>query len=188
MEKKRLRKAMKEKLVEMSDETYWQFSNAIHNQLISLSNWQKAETIAVTISTGKEVDTKKLIEKAWFEKKRIVVPKCDPTSNSMVFRELTSFKQLEHVFYNLLEPKVEETNIIDSNDIDLMIVPGVCFNREGYRIGYGGGYYDRYLLNFNSTTVSLSFSFQIVDDLQIEAHDIPVSTIITESEVINVYA
>lgn len=188
MEKRRLRKIMRGKLDEMSDDEYWQLSCVIYTQLISLSMWKKAETIAITISTGKEVDTKMLIEKAWSESKRIVVPKCDPTSNSMVFREISSFKQLEHVFNNLLEPKVAETNRIDSNNIDLMIVPGICFNREGYRIGYGGGYYDRYLAKYTGNTLSLAFSFQIVDHLQIEDHDIPVSTIITESEVFNDYA
>ncbi|KKI88613.1 hypothetical protein WQ54_30945 [Bacillus sp. SA1-12] len=185
MDKKELRNLIKNKLAAMTEEEYWSYSKDIQQRLFCLPAWKNAQTIAVTISNGREVDTKRIIEKAWGEKKRIVVPKCDPAGKIMAFRQIASFNQLERVFFGLLEPKVEETVEISPNQIDMMIVPGICFDRKGYRIGYGGGYYDRYLTIYHNDTLSLAFSTQIVEKVPKEEHDIPVSKIITECEEIN---
>jgi 5-formyltetrahydrofolate cyclo-ligase len=185
MDKKHLRTLIKQRLAEMHEETYRLYSREIHQQLFSLHSWQTAKTIAVTISNGREVDTTNIIERAWQDKKRIVVPKCDPKTNTMEFRRIISFDQLERVFFGLLEPKVLETEKVSPHQIDLMIIPGICYDRSGYRIGYGGGYFDRYLTHYKNNTLSLAFSTQIVDKVPTEPHDLPVSTIITECEVIN---
>jgi 5-formyltetrahydrofolate cyclo-ligase len=185
MDKNYFRTLIKNKLNEMNEEKYWEYSESIHKQLFSLNLWNEAKTIAVTISNGREVDTTHIIEKAWQEKKQIVVPKCDPASKTMEFRHITSFNQLEKVFYGLLEPKIKDTEKATPNQIDLMIVPGICYDRKGYRIGYGGGYYDRYLTRYKNSTLSLAFSTQLVDHVPADIHDIPVSSIITECEVIS---
>ncbi|OAS85074.1 MULTISPECIES: 5-formyltetrahydrofolate cyclo-ligase [Metabacillus] len=185
MDKKHLRTLIKQRLAEMSEETFRHYSKDIHQQLFSLQSWKEAHTIAVTISNGREVDTTNIIERAWQDKKRIVVPKCDPKTNTMEFRQITSFDQLERVFFGLLEPKVLETEKVSPNQIDLMIIPGICYDRRGYRIGYGGGYFDRYLTHYKNDTLSLAFSMQIVEKVPAEPHDLPVSTIITECGVIN---
>lgn len=185
MDKNHLRTIIKNRLVEMNEETYKQYSADIHKQLFSLNSWKEAHTIAVTISKGREVDTTHIIEKAWQEMKSVVVPKCDPATNTMEFRQITSFRQLESVFFGLLEPRVEDTDVVTPDQIELMIIPGICYDRKGYRIGYGGGYFDRYLIHYKNNTLSLAFSNQIVDHVPNEAHDIPVSTIITECEVIS---
>ncbi|WP_338789078.1 5-formyltetrahydrofolate cyclo-ligase [Metabacillus sp. FJAT-53654] len=185
MDKKHLRTLIKQRLAEMSEETFRHYSKDIHQQLFSLQSWKESHTIAVTISNGREVDTTNIIERAWQDKKRIVVPKCDPKTNTMEFRQITSFDQLERVFFGLLEPKVLETEKVSPNQIDLMIIPGICYDRRGYRIGYGGGYFDRYLTHYKNDTLSLAFSMQIVEKVPTEPHDLPVSTIITECGVIN---
>jgi 5-formyltetrahydrofolate cyclo-ligase len=168
----------------MTDDEFWQCSGDIHKKLFSLPEWKNAQTIAVTISTGREVDTTRIIEKAWQENKRVVVPKCYPKMKTMEFRFITSFDQLERVYFGLLEPKVEETEKAHPDQIELMIVPGIVYDRRGYRIGYGGGYFDRYLTHYKNQTLSLAFSAQIVDTVPTEAHDIAVSALITEEEVI----
>ncbi|MGM7721124.1 5-formyltetrahydrofolate cyclo-ligase [Metabacillus sp. Hm71] len=185
MEKKDLRKLIKNKLAEMTEDEYWNFSKDIQQRLFCLPAWNNAHTIAVTISTGQEVDTKGIIEKAWEEKKRVVVPKCDPAGKTMAFRQITSFDQLEPAFFGLLEPKIEETVEMGPRQIDLIIVPGICFDRKRYRIGYGGGYYDRYLTKYTNDTLSLAFSMQMVEKVPREKHDIPVSKILTECEEIS---
>jgi 5-formyltetrahydrofolate cyclo-ligase len=185
MDKKHLRTLIKQRLAEMAEETFRHYSREIQEQLFTLHSWQAAQTIAVTISNGREVDTTNIIKRAWQDKKRIVVPKCDPKTNTMEFRQITSFDQLERVFFGLLEPKVLETEKVSPHQIDLMIIPGICYDRMGYRIGYGGGYFDRYLTHYKNDTLSLAFSTQIVEEVPTEPHDLPVSTIITECEVIN---
>lgn len=185
LDKNNFRTLIKKKLAEMDEATYLKYSAAIHKQLFTLKIWEEAHTIAVTISNEREVNTTAIIEKAWKAKKRIVVPKCDPSTKTMEFREITSFDQLERVFFGLLEPKVQETEKVSPNEIDLMIVPGICYDRRGFRIGYGGGYFDRYLTQYHNNTLSIAFSCQIVESVPSERHDIPVTTIITEHGAVN---
>jgi 5-formyltetrahydrofolate cyclo-ligase len=75
---------------------------------------------------------------------------------------------------------------VDASRIDLMIVPGLAYTREGYRLGFGGGYYDRYLQNYHGKTISLAFNEQLVPNFLVEEHDIPVSEIITNLGVIKI--
>jgi len=178
-----MRSVTLKQLTELSDKEYQQLSKEIHKHLFSFSKWNKANTVAVTVSRGREVDTFPIIKQAWTEKKTVVVPKCDPGTNTMEFRSITSFDQLEKVFYGLKEPILSETSAVKNSVIDLILVPGICFDKNGYRIGYGGGYYDRYLVDYKNDTVSLAFSCQVTDEVPREAHDVPVSTLITEQGV-----
>lgn len=102
----------------------------------------------------------------------------------MTFRRIVSFAQLEEAYAGLLEPIEEQTTAMDREEFDLIIVPGVCFAKNGFRIGYGGGYYDRYLPGAAAVTAALAYSFQVVDDIPAEEHDVPVEFIITDKGVI----
>lgn len=168
----------------MSEDTYKKLSEEISDRLLSSISWKQANTIALTISRGREVDINRIILQAWKENKTVVIPKCDPQTKEMEFRRIMSFDQLEKVYFGLLEPKITETNAVNAKEIDLVIVPGICFDTSGYRIGYGGGFYDRFLMNFKKETISLAFSCQIVDKIPKEAHDLPVDKIIMECGVI----
>ncbi len=152
----------------------------MHKHLFESSLWKEAEMIAVTLSTEKEWDTTEIIEKAWVEGKRVCVPKSIHRTRALHFFEITAFTQVERGYYDLLEPIVSETERVDEAAIDLMIVPGLIFTPSGYRIGFGGGYYDRFLEYFDKTTVSLLHSNQLVDSFPVESHDIPVQYLITE--------
>ena len=77
-----------------------------------------------------------------------------------IFDLLLSYDNLETVYMDLLEPIIEETVSVAKNEIDLQIVPGVVFSDEGYRIGFGGGYYDRYIMDYKGATLSLAFECQ----------------------------
>lgn len=178
-EKKKLRKEIKDKLKQIPKPLYEHYSYLIAQSLYQDPLWQSAATIGITVSIPPEVDTYQIIRNAWREGKRIVVPKCIATNRQMDFRELRSFDQLESVYFSLLEPKEAETELVDKKEIDLLIVPGIAFTKEGYRLGVGGGYYDRFLQDFQGHTLSLAFSEQMVSSLPMEEHDLPVEKIIT---------
>ena len=183
IEKKILRKEIKEKLQALPKEIYEHRSYIIAQKVFKDPLWQSAHCIGITISSPPEVDTFQMIHKAWEEGKRIVIPKCLPKERKMDFRHLERFDQLESVYSGLLEPIESETNLVEPNDIDLLIVPGIAFDSEGFRMGFGGGYYDRFLQSFKGNTVSLAFTDQIVSNLPKEDHDIPVEKIITDEDI-----
>lgn len=179
-----IREQMRERLRQLPPEEKRAYDEQIAAKLYALPIWQQATTVALTVSKGREIDTTPMIEKAWKEGKVVCVPKCHPTTKTMTFRAIRSFAQLETVYFGLKEPIEAVTEEIPPQAIELMIVPGICFSTNGYRIGYGGGYYDRYLQQVKHPTVSLAYPFQVVEQLPIEPHDIPVDVIITNEKVI----
>jgi 5-formyltetrahydrofolate cyclo-ligase len=172
---------MKQHLQVMSEGEYWQFSSNIKEQLTRSEEWAQALTIGITISTGREVDTIAIIEEGWRQNKRIVVPKCNQEKRELNFYQISSFKDVEDSFYSLKEPIISKTPFVSHEDIHLLVVPGIVFDKRGFRIGYGGGYYDRYLVDYKNNTVSLAFKFQIVDDVPKEEHDIAVQKLISNT-------
>ncbi|MGM7635561.1 5-formyltetrahydrofolate cyclo-ligase [Bacillus sp. Hm123] len=181
MEKQLLRRNMKEVLANVSKLEYEQYSFQIVQRLCSSPLWQSAKTVAVTVSRDFEVDTWALITRGWEEGKTVVVPKCNPTDRSMTYFQLTSFHELETVYSGLYEPDPVQTNKVDPRMIDLLIVPGLAFDKRGYRLGFGGGYFDRFLENFEGETVSLLFSQQLLTEVPTEAYDLPVQQLIMEN-------
>ncbi|WP_394232955.1 5-formyltetrahydrofolate cyclo-ligase [Niallia oryzisoli] len=179
IDKNAFRKKMKEKLQATPKAFYEHYSYQIAQKLYQDTFWKSAQTIGITISNPPEVDTYQIIRKAWELKKTIVIPKCLPKEKQMDFRILERFDQLESVYYSLLEPIEEQTKRVDPNMIDLLIVPGLAFTEDGYRLGVGGGYYDRFLQNYHGKTLSLAFHVQMVKQLPTEPHDLPVERIIT---------
>ncbi|MEH7016543.1 MULTISPECIES: 5-formyltetrahydrofolate cyclo-ligase [Bacillus] len=185
-EKKRLRKEILQRMNALSEEQYTTLSEKIADSLYKQREWIAAQTIGITLSMEREVNTYAIIEKAWEEGKAIVVPKCNRETRTMTFRQITNFEQLETVYMNLREPDPSITEEVSAEEIDLLLVPGVAFTRKGERVGYGGGYYDRYLVNYKGKTLSLVFDFQIVSHIPVEPFDKAVEKIITEKEAISI--
>lgn len=148
--------------------------------LFTSNIWKKATVIGITCSTELEWDTKQIIEQAWEEGKVVAVPKTIPTDSQMEFYKINDFSQLTIGYQGILEPSPNINKLIEKKSIELLIVPGVVFDEYGYRIGFGGGYYDRFLADFSNTTVSLLSTLQLVTKLPIEKHDIHVQYLITE--------
>ncbi|MDZ5470996.1 5-formyltetrahydrofolate cyclo-ligase (plasmid) [Bacillus sp. 31A1R] len=186
-DKKNLRKQIQYNLSSISKPSYEHMSYIIAQKLFQNPSWIKATTIAVTLSNPPEVDTFQIIRKAWEEGKKVVVPKCLPKTREMDFRILTKFSQLESVYSGLLEPIESETELIAKKDIQLVIVPGLGFSRKGFRLGFGGGYYDRFLIEYEGDTLSLAFEQQILESVPVEEHDIPVKQIISNEEIIVIH-
>ncbi|MBS4215655.1 MULTISPECIES: 5-formyltetrahydrofolate cyclo-ligase [Neobacillus] len=183
-DKNSIRQQMKESLSKLTKPIYEDYSYKIACRLFELEDWEQAQVIGITISRTPEVDTYQIIRKAWESGKQVVVPKCYPKEKRLSFRSLTEFSQLESVFYGLLEPNVEQTTEVSPDKIDLLIVPGLAYTRSGFRLGFGGGYYDRFLTGYSGNTLSLAFEEQLIPEFPVEQYDIPVAKIVTTNEVI----
>ncbi|ELK46214.1 5-formyltetrahydrofolate cyclo-ligase [Halobacillus sp. ACCC02827] len=154
---------------------------SMQENLFRSSLWKTADVIGVTLSQAHEWSTKGIIEEGWRDDKTIVIPKCFPDTKQMAFYRLEDYDQLEKVYFGLLEPDPERAEMVDKMQIDLLLVPGLLYDAEGYRIGYGGGYYDRFLEDFRGTTMMMAAEMQQQERLPIESYDQPVHYILTES-------
>lgn len=161
-------------------------SEKIVNKLMTSEFYKNASNIMVYISFKNEIDTHEFIKKAIEDGKNIFVPITIPEGKRLKPSHLKSFDELEIGFYNILTPKEEFIRYKDPKTIDLIIVPGLGFDTSGYRVGFGGGYYDRFLSSLPETPkVSIAFDFQILDKVPKESFDIPVDYIYTEKRAIN---
>ncbi|KZE40115.1 5-formyltetrahydrofolate cyclo-ligase [Bhargavaea cecembensis] len=185
MDKKAIRKNILNALKSMSPEEHADRSREAIRRLRADSRYIEAGTIGVTISRFPELDTRPLVEAAWSDGKRVASPKCAPSDRSMQFRWIQSYEELETVYMDLLEPAEDRTLPAGKDEIDLLIVPGVAYSDSGYRVGFGGGYYDRYLMQFGGDRVSLAFEEQLCGEVPVEPHDIPVNSIFTERRMVD---
>ena len=151
----------------------------ILTQLFSSQEWQSSQVIGVTLSMGLEFNTEKIIKQALSGGKIVGVPKTFP-KGVMAFYYYDFEEELKKTSFGVLEPTNNQK--IEKETIDLLIVPGVAFNKEGYRVGFGGGFYDRYLADFKGNTCSLVFKEQLVDQFTPDSYDIPVTKLITETQ------
>lgn len=139
--------------------------------------WKEAETIALVRPLDFEFDTNKIAKKAFAQGKRVVVPKSLP-NRRLAFYEVHAASQYVVTKFGVEEPVSEL--LIEKTAIDLIVVPGLLFSSEGYRIGFGGGFYDRYLADYEGQTCSMVFAEQINNNWEVDAFDIPVGHIYTD--------
>jgi len=156
-------------------------STGITKQLLEFDLFKNANVIHCYISTDSEVSTLEILNSALISGKKVLVPAM-AENGEMRSSELSS---LDNLVENNLKFKEPCEKKYSDSSIDLVIVPGVAFDRTGNRLGRGGGYYDKFLAGANATKIGLAFSSQIVDDVPVEAHDVPVDYVITENERIN---
>lgn len=123
------------------------------------------------MATDFEFPTSELIQAALTAGKKVAVPKSLP-KGEMVFHWIDPETPFYTTKFGVEEPAIE--NIAASKELDLLIVPGLIYNHAGYRIGFGGGYYDRYLANYQGKTASLVFKEQVVEEWVIEPFDQPI--------------
>ena len=172
--KKALRKQVLQELKSISKEEKEVMDAWLTEQLLQHPFYKEAQTIATYLSFPHEFQTLTFIEQAQKDGKEIVIPKTYP-HGKMDFI-LYEPEKLERNSFGLLEPQGEFT-ILEPSQIDLIHVPGLAFNTSGYRIGYGGGYYDRYLEHFLGHTISTLYPCQI-QDFHPDPHDIPVEEVL----------
>ncbi|MCL5772094.1 MAG: 5-formyltetrahydrofolate cyclo-ligase [Actinobacteria bacterium] len=159
-------------------------SKLITEKLLGLSDYIKANTIFIYYPFRSEIDTTEIIKDALSNNKKVVLPKVTGESLKIFF--ISDIKRdLKPGSYGILEPDINNCTEANLNKIDLAIVPGLCFDLNFNRIGYGGGFYDKILskLRKNVKVIALAFDLQIVNNLPACAHDKKVNIIITESRI-----
>lgn len=143
--KKNLRTLCKQKRKNMSPEEKAKRDNGIFERIISSGAYKNAEIILTYVSTAIEVDTVRLINTALSDNKRVAVPRCVDGTREMDFYFISSLDDLEKHTFGVLEPIPEKCEKAYGFENALCIIPGLAFDMAGYRLGYGGGYYDRFL-------------------------------------------
>lgn len=138
--------------------------------------WLSSEVIGLTKSMDYEFSTDRIIAEAFKVGKRVAVPKVY-SDGIMAFIEILPGTRYEMTKFGVEEP-VSGTSL-PSNELSVIIVPGVLFKPDGYRIGFGGGFYDRFLETYSGQTVSLVFSYQIAENWNEDSYDQPVKKLFT---------
>lgn len=144
-----------------------------------LRQYGPSKTILIYMSTPIEVDTKEIIKNAWEDGKRVAVPRCIPETRGMEFHYINSFEELKSGTFGVLEPD-ENSEMVTEFDGCLMIVPAMQFDLRGYRLGYGKGYYDRYMSRFTGVSAGLCYIEELRRHMYHGRFDKPVDIIVTD--------
>lgn len=154
-------------------------SNTIVDKIIKTDQYKDSKIIAIYKSMKTEVDTSKLIKYSINNGKIIALPRVE--ENELKFYKINSTEEnLEKSKFGIEEPLGKKENLIDSNLIDLVIVPGICFDLEKNRLGFGKGYYDRFLKQKDFKSIGICFDEQITKKVPTNNNDMKVKEIITE--------
>ncbi|WP_449161767.1 5-formyltetrahydrofolate cyclo-ligase [Streptococcus sp.] len=174
--KAELRKQVLHEMKAIPREQKQAIDQALTERLLHHPFYQEAKVIATYLSFPHEFQTQELIEQALRDGKKVLIPKT--YSKGRMDFVIYDSQQLVKTSFGLLEPQ-GDLEVVDASQIDLIHVPGLAFTTEGYRIGYGGGYYDRYLEQFSGHTLSTVYPCQIQDFIS-ENHDIPVQEVLID--------
>lgn len=178
-EKKVIRKKVFAARKAHTDQQIDDWSRKIAETVTALSEYSNSRRILAYADYNHEVMTKYIIEAAWKDGKEVAVPKV--VGQDMVFYKLTDFAQLEKGYFGIPEPARGE--IVQWEEA-LMIMPGVAFDKQNHRVGYGGGFYDRFLEKHPYITrVAVAFEFQMMSEVPVEPTDISPEIIVTEKEI-----
>lgn len=159
----------------------------IFQLLIGSDEYIAAEKVFIYYSVGSEVNTVKIINDAIERGKRVALPKCTDNKGNMDFYFVKSiFSSLTDGMFSLKEPDVSVCERAVPGESDLCVVPALAFDKSGYRLGYGGGYYDRYLSVFNGKKIGLCYEECLCNMLPSDKYDIKVDMIITDRKIYKV--
>ncbi|WP_323704750.1 5-formyltetrahydrofolate cyclo-ligase [Mammaliicoccus sp. Dog046] len=178
-EKKTLRNNILTKMKELNLNSKHKYDLNLRQQLFNHNKYKQANRVAIVMSMDHEVDTLPIIKQMLKENKKVYVPQTDYEKKNMVFQRLINLDTISKDEKGIKYIN-DKTEVCD--DLDLIIVPGVIYRKDGYRIGYGGGYYDKYLSQYEGDTLSLAYKFQ-VQHFEIEEHDVPVDEILIAKEI-----
>ncbi len=175
MNKDILRREYKEIRANIKNKAY--LDKIIFNKVINLKEYKQAKLILVYASLKDEVDTIKLIKYSLENGKKVAVPRCK--GDNIVFYNINSLEELAEGKFGILEPKTSK--VVGDLNNSICIVPGLVFDKEKNRVGYGKGFYDRFLENYNGTKIGLTYKECICEKIDSDKYDIKMDKIIDES-------
>jgi len=180
--KHKIRSHIKEKLNSHSELEKAKKSGIIKDRLFSEEAFKKAKVVMFYVSLKDEVNTLAMIDEAIKAGKRVCVPVIFKEDKRLMAGEIKDrIADLEKQHFGIYQPKQGHVKEVPLEDIDLIVVPGIAFDKKNVRLGRGHGYYDRFLsaIPNRSRTIGLAFDFQVLEDLPQDSHDIPVWKTIT---------
>ncbi len=174
------------------EEREWK-SKAASNHAIAYMKQYALDRFMVYISFRSELDLSDLIEWGWQSGKEVIIPRCKESDRSMTLHRLTSWKELTAGAYGIMEPDASRSPQLEEGDWPgVVFVPGLAFDLDGGRLGYGGGYYDRLAERVNSSVmpnhrlswIGTGFAAQLVEHVPAERHDVRMDAMLTEDGLI----
>lgn len=177
--KQQYRQEVKEWRSSISPDRKRELDERILSRLLGLREYTSCNTILTYVSKPIEVDTAGLIMRAWEDGKQVAVPRCVSGSRSMEFYYVTSFDDLAPQTFGVLEP-IPGCRRLDRYQGSVCLVPALAYDRSGYRLGYGSGYYDRFLSGYDGLKIGVVYSENLNRRLWHGRYDIPVDLIVTE--------
>lgn len=181
-----LRETLVKQRAKLAKQEVQQASQGVIELIRTLPEWKNINEILVYWPIRGEVDLRPLVAELWQRGCRVLMPRCRPDAYGEMDIACASCEDdLAPGAFSIMEPDAERCPPIDDCRPDIALIPAVCFDRRGYRLGYGGGYYDRLLATDsmkNTLKIGLSYTFQLIDRLPTEPWDMPVNIVCTEEE------
>lgn len=186
MQKEELRKQFAQVRASSHAKMRYDDKQRIFANLRQIPSFVKAKTIMCYFARGSEVPTKNLILELLNSEKRVVLPRTNTEDKSITPYFITSIEDLEVASFGVLEPNLN-CKICKSEDIDVVLVPAVAFDERGHRLGYGLGFYDRFLPGIKCETIGLAYDETILNtNLPVDSHDVALNHVVSERRIISV--
>lgn len=183
-EKNRLRKKYKELRESLAVSEKAKLDERICNRFMSLVSYRFADTLLLYAPIKGEIDIRPIAMAALSAGKRVAFPRCIPESSKMQFHFVNSLDELAPASYGIPEPSsdapVFDKNNKHSRESCICLIPALIYDKRGYRVGYGKGYYDRYLADFNGTKVGIIYNSCVIDTLPHGRYDLKVDFTVSE--------
>lgn len=181
-EKTRLRTLIRDHLVKLPEPERMAEDDALFSTFLSLPEVERSRTLFLFCGVGTEPDTTRLFAPLRERNKRIALPRMLP-GRQMEVRQFCPDRPLVRHPFGILEPD-KGCPLIPTEEIDLVLVPALCYDRRGFRLGMGGGYYDRWLVHYSGITTGLCRQALLRESLPSDPHDRPVDIVITPTQII----
>lgn len=190
-----LRKRFKEIRRSLGEDARHAADEGIAERVVALPEWRRAQVVLSYLAFGSEVETRGIIEAAWRAGKVVALPRCVPGTRNMTWHRVESLDGLVRSPHGVDEPPYSPATQVDAESCSpeqaIALVPGLAFDVHGYRLGYGGGFYDVFLAGFPGHAVGLCREAQLAADLRsagaVDAHDILMPVVVTEARTIRAH-
>lgn len=178
--KRELRAYYKKLRAECPQDIKQDLDKELTQKFLLLDEYKNCDTLFAFVSMPIECDTSKIIDNALLDNKRVALPKCKNKSGIMDFYFINSKDDLKKGMYSIFEPDSDKCKLVTDFSHGLCLVPGLCFDFQGYRLGFGKGYYDKFLNDFGGTSVGICYSRYVEKSLPHGIFDKYTDILVTE--------